>query len=140
MEQIETPDPRIAEFWLSYTTLLKRFRIPPKAIPWYRRHIEGFLADNPTVRLKSHTAESIERWLDHIGRDSSINTWQYRQKVDALRVLFGHFLRQPWCRGFDWDRWMNGARVLESDHVTIARTYEMIEKAVEDPKNHLAKT
>jgi integron integrase len=139
MEQSETPDPRIAEFWLNYTTLLKRFRIPPKAIPWYRRHIEGFLADNPTVRLKSNTAESIERWLDHIGKDSSINAWQYRQKVDALRVLFGHFLRQPWCSGFDWDRWLNGARALESDHVTIARTYEMIEKSVEDPKNHLAK-
>ncbi|MBV2092279.1 MAG: phage integrase N-terminal SAM-like domain-containing protein, partial [Candidatus Thiodiazotropha sp. (ex Ctena orbiculata)] len=34
----------------------------------------------------------------------------------------------------------NGARALESDHVTIARTYEMIEKSVEDPKNHLART
>jgi hypothetical protein len=34
---------------------------------------------------------------------------------------------------------LNGARALERDHATIARTYEMIEKTVEDPKNHLAK-
>ncbi|MCG7923874.1 MAG: integron integrase [Candidatus Thiodiazotropha lotti] len=35
---------------------------------------------------------------------------------------------------------MNGARALECDHVTVARTVEMIEKSVEDPKNHLART
>ncbi|MES9854663.1 MAG: site-specific integrase [Candidatus Thiodiazotropha sp. L084R] len=29
---------------------------------------------------------------------------------------------------------------LEKSHPTIARTYEMIDKAVEDPKNHLGKT
>ncbi|WP_316368941.1 integron integrase [Candidatus Thiodiazotropha sp. CDECU1] len=140
MEQNETSDPRIAKFWQNYTTLLKRFRIPPKSIPWYRRHVEGFLADHPNVRLRSHSAENVVRWLERIGRDTNIDAWQYRQKVDALRILFGHFLRQPWCSDFDWDRWLNGARALESDHATIARTYEMIEKSVEDPKNHLART
>jgi integron integrase len=140
MEHNEIPDPRIEKFWNDYKELLKRFRIPPKAIPWYRRHIEAFLADHPNVRLRSHSARSVELWFERTGRDTSINAWQYRQKVDALRILFGHFLRQPWCSGFDWDRWLNGARALESDHATIARTYEMIEKSVEDPKNYLART
>ncbi|MCG8487702.1 MAG: phage integrase N-terminal SAM-like domain-containing protein [Chromatiales bacterium] len=35
---------------------------------------------------------------------------------------------------------MNGTRALESNHATLARTYEMIDKAVDDPKNHLART
>ncbi|MBT3048508.1 MAG: phage integrase N-terminal SAM-like domain-containing protein [Candidatus Thiodiazotropha sp. (ex Lucina pensylvanica)] len=140
MDIREAPDPRIGQFWTNYADLLKRFRIPPKAIPWYRRHVEGFIADHPGVRLRSHTAETVEYWLERIGRQPNINAWQYRQKVDALRLLFGHFLRRPWSSGFDWDHWLNGTHALKSDHATIARSYEMIDKAVDDPNNHLAKT
>jgi integron integrase len=139
MEQSASTDPRITKFWLNYTELLKRFRIPQKSIPWYRRHVEAFLDDHPDVRLRSHTAKSITVWLERIGRDPHINAWQYRQKVDALRILFRHFLRPPWSGEFDWDRWLNSARALETDHVTVARTYEMIEKSVDDPKNYLAR-
>jgi hypothetical protein len=140
MEHNEISDSRIAKFWQDYTSMLKRFRIPTKVIPWYRRHIERFLADHPKVRLRSHSAKSVECWLEHVGRDTNISAWQYRQKVDALRIMFGHFLRQSWSNSFDWDQWLNGARALERDHATIARTCEMIEKTVEDPKNHLAKS
>jgi len=59
--------------------------------------------------------------------------------VDALRLLFGHFLKLPWAVGFDWDRWSCGAQVLGRDHVTLARTYEQIDKAVADPQNLLGK-
>jgi hypothetical protein len=79
-------------------------------------------------------------WLEHTGRDTKINAWQYRQKFDALRISFGQFLRQSWCSGFDWDRWLNGARALESDQATITRTYEVIEKSVEVPKNYPARS
>ncbi|PVV15601.1 MAG: hypothetical protein B6D77_01740 [gamma proteobacterium symbiont of Ctena orbiculata] len=97
------------------------------------------MADHPGVRLRSHTAETVERWLERTGRQSNTSAWQYRQKVDALRLLFGHSLQRPWSSGFDWDRWLNGTHALERDHATITRTYEMIDKAVDDPKNHLAK-
>lgn len=140
MEYGEHPDPRIARFWTRYADLLKRFRIPDKAIPWYRRHIEGFLADHPDIRLRSHTAESVLQWLEHCGRNPNITDWQFRQKVDALRLLFGQFVRLPWSADFDWERWSSGASALESDHPTIARTYEMIDKAVENPQNHLARS
>jgi hypothetical protein len=133
-------DPRIDRFWEKYTELLKHFRVPVKAIPWYRRHIEGFLADHPGTRLRSHTTETLERWLESSGRKPNISAWQFRQKVDALRILMGHFLRMPWSSDFDWERWSTGALSLEKDHPTTARTYEMIDKAVEDPKNHLARS
>jgi integron integrase len=140
MEDNTTTNPKIAKFWRNYAEMLKRFPIPAKSIPWYRRHIEAFISDHPHVRLKSHSAKSVVDWLEHIGKDSQINAWQYRQKVDSLRILFGHCLRLPWCSDFDWDRWLNSARALERNHATIARTYEMIEKSVDDPKNHLARS
>jgi integron integrase len=136
----QSTDPRIERFWTKYTELLKHFRVPVKAIPWYRRHIEGFLADLPDIRLRSHSAETVERWLEKFGRNPNISDWQFRQKVDALRILMGHFLRIPWSNHFDWERWSAGALSLEQDHPTIARTYEMIDQAVEDPKNYLART
>ncbi|MEJ2621702.1 MAG: site-specific integrase [Candidatus Thiodiazotropha sp.] len=139
MERMTSTDPRITKFWKNYTELLKRCRIPQKSIPWYRRHIEAFLDDHPNIRLKSHSPNSITIWLEGIGRDPRINAWQYRQKVDALRILFSHFLQLPWSGEFDWDKWLNSARAPESDHVTIARIYEMIENSVNDPKNHMAK-
>ncbi|MEJ2692898.1 MAG: integron integrase [Candidatus Thiodiazotropha sp.] len=126
-------------FWKKFAKTLTQFHISAKAIPWYRRHIEGFIADHPDIRLRSHTAESVERWLEHIGRNPNINDWQFRQKIDALRILMGHFLRLPWSHEFDWEGWSSGALSLEQDHTTIARTYAMIDKAVEDPKNHLAR-
>ncbi len=135
----QSSDPRIGRFWLKYADLLKRFRVSAKAIPWYRRHVEGFMADHPKVKLRSHTAESVERWLVRIGRNPNLTEWQFRQKVDALRILMGHLLKLPWSQTFDWDRWSSGAQALESDHPTLARTYEMIDKAVEDPKNLLAR-
>ena len=75
MEQNDTTDPRITKFWDNYTALLKSFRIPKRAIPWYRYHIEGFLAENSRIKLRSHSAESVNSWLEHLGRDTNINTW-----------------------------------------------------------------
>lgn len=132
-------DVRIGLFWKKYTKTLEHFHISAKAVPWYRRHIEGFIADHPDIRLRSHTADSVGRWLEREGRKPNISDWQFRQKIDALRILMGHFLRLPWSIDFDWERWSSGALSLERDHPTIARTYEMIDKAVEDPKNHLAR-
>lgn len=128
------PDPRIGRFWTKYAEFLRQFRVPAKAVPWYRRHIEAFIADHPDVRLLSHSAESVERWLSKVGRDPNLTDWQFRQKVDALRILMGHSLRLPWCSAFDWDRWSSGAQSLESDHPTVSRTYGMIDAAVADPK------
>jgi hypothetical protein len=94
-------DPRIDRIWEKYTELFKHFRIPVKAIPYYRRHIEGFLADHPDIRLRSHSAETVEQWLECSGGNPDISEWQFRQKVDTLRILMGHFLRMPWSIDFD---------------------------------------
>lgn len=90
---MDSSDPRIERFWASYFAVLQQFRIPGRALPWYQRHIQGFIYDHPSVRLQSHTPESIQTWLENIGRNPAIQDWQFRQKVDALRLLFAHFLK-----------------------------------------------
>jgi len=117
-------DSSIARFWPNYLNILKTFRIPEKVQPWYRRHIETFISDHPSIRLQQHSSESVERWLERLGRSSQIDVWQFRQKVDALRLLFAHLLKLPWALEFDWDHWSTNAGTLGHDHATVARSFE----------------
>ncbi len=137
--RIPSSDPRIEQFWTRYLAVLRLFRVPKGALPWYRKHIQGFIDDHPGVRLQEQTPENLQLWFEKLGRNPLIGEWQFRQKVGALRLLFSHFLKVPWAADFDWERWTAGAQPLGRDHPTVARTYEMIEKAVENPKNGLGK-
>lgn len=114
--------------------------MPSRTIPWYRRHIEGFIADHPHIRLRAQKPETITLWLEGLGRNIHISDWQFRQKVHALKLLFFHLLKLPWGKDFDWERWSAGIKALEKNHPTVARTYEMIEKAVEEPRNRLGRS
>ncbi len=128
----------VNRFWARYTEVLKLFRVPERSLPWYQKHIQAFIDDHPGVRLQEQTAESLQRFLEKLGRNDHISDWLFRQKVDALRLLFCHLLRLPWVQSFDWDLWSAGAQSLGRDHPTVARSYEMIDKCVGNSNNFLA--
>lgn len=137
---IQSTDQRIDHFWSNYEHIAQLFRVPEKVIPWYRRHIESFLQDFPDIRLRDQNPKTVTAWLENLGRHGEIEEWQYRQKVDALRLLFCHMLKESWAIDFDWDYWTSSAHLLGADHPTVTRTYEMIDKAVQTPQNALGKT
>ncbi len=132
--------PQIEQFWEGYFTTLKLFRIPVGAHPWYRKHIEDFINFLPETRLAHRNSEQVAHWLAQAGRNFKLTDWQFRQLVDALRLLFSHYLKLSWAADFDWSYWSSGAMRHEANHTTVARTYEMIDKAVECPANYLAKS
>ena len=119
-----TPDPRIDAFWKSYLQVLEKFRVPARALPWYQKHVQVFIARHSATRLREQTPEQVEAWLGELGRNTQTPPWRYRQQVDALRLLFCHFLRLPWSGSFDWDSWLEGGQQLPADHPTITRDYE----------------
>ena len=133
-----TPDPRVAKFWERYIFILKMFSVPEKAHPWYRKHIETFIRQFPGIRLQAQTAENLQCWFEGLSLQPTLNDWQLRQRVDAMRLLFSRLLKLDWAMGFDWDYWMAPVQHLGHDHPTVARTYEMIDKAVEDKRNDFA--
>lgn len=126
-------------FWSRYLEVLKLFRISEQCWPWYRRHVEAFIDFTPGIRLIERDAEHVERWLNHSGRNADFSDWQFRQRVDALRLLYCHFVKLTWAASFDWDYWASGATRLEASHATVTRTYELIDQAVEQQDNHLAR-
>ncbi|MCB1864704.1 MAG: integron integrase [Chromatiales bacterium] len=137
MDKRSSDDPRVERFWDQYHQVLSRFRVPEKARPWYQRHVEAFRADHPGERLHAHTPESVQRWLESQGRNPALEGWQFRQKADALRLLFAHHLQFEWAKAFDWARWLDGSMPLERDHATVARTYAQIDAAVANADNLL---
>ena len=63
----------------------------------------------------------MERYLKEKGRSEELTDWQFRQMVDALRILFTGVVSSAWADKFDWSGWKAGARDLPADHATIAR-------------------
>ena len=133
-------DPRINQFWECYFETLQLFRVPSKRLPWYRKHIEAFIEYTPNIRLVNRDSANVELWLNQLGRNCKLSDWQFRQQVDALRLLFCHGLKLSWAADFDWAYWSNGATRLEADHVTTARTYESIDEAVNKPASYLGES
>jgi integron integrase len=131
-----TTDPRIARFWERYIDILKLFRVPAKAHPWYRKHVQVFISKFPGVRLQAQTAENVQRWFEILSNQPNLSDWQLQQRVDALRLLFCRLLELDWAQRFDWNYWMAPVQHLGRNHPTVARTYEMIDKAV-DAKRHV---
>lgn len=134
-----TSDLRVARFWERYIGVLKLFRVPEKAHPWYRKHVEAFIEQFPGIRLQSQTAGNLQCWLERLSLQPNLADWQLRQRVDAMRLLFCRLLKLDWAIGFDWDYWMAPVRHLGRDHPTVARTYEMIDKSVEDKRHDFAR-
>lgn len=140
METTNSPkNQRVEQFWLGFFDILTRFRVTESTFPWYRKHVQAFIDDSPDIRLIHRNPAHIERWLSRVGRNLKLEDWQFHQQVDALRLLYSHYLSVSWASDFDWAYWSSASARLESDHVTIARTYEMIDRAVDAPANYIAR-
>jgi hypothetical protein len=110
-------DDAASRFWDKY--ILKT--TPEGARRWYVRHVEVFIKAQSGRRLSTLTADDIEHYLKEKGISEKLADWQFRQMVDALRILFTGVVSPAWANNFDWAGWRAGVRELPADHSTIAR-------------------
>ncbi|MES9884569.1 MAG: site-specific integrase, partial [Sedimenticola sp.] len=80
---IKTTDARIDAFWVSYPQVLKKFRVPDKALPWYRKHVQTFIDRDPETRLLEQTPPCQKAPAK--GLEGSVPEL-YRKFVAACRV------------------------------------------------------
>ena len=114
----------IARFWDKYINKTVSYGVPEGARRWYVRRVELFIQAFPDTRLQSISAKDVADYLDVIGRKPDYQDWQFRQVVDALRILFVDLVKPSWSVNFDWQYWMDNSRDLPVNHATIARTAE----------------
>lgn len=111
----------VQRFWHNYFSILEKSSVPTRIRPWYRKHVEGYIQAHAGRRLADQLPHDIDEYLGAKGRLPNLREWQFRQIVDALRLLFCELVGAPWATRYDWLRWRTFARTLEADHVTLAR-------------------
>ena len=90
--------------------------IKPAARDYYVRWAESW------TKARGHQSpERTHEYFDALGRSAHLADWQFRQAVDAARVLACDVLTIPWASSFDWQGLSDQARSLEPDHRTLAR-------------------
>lgn len=115
-------DDSVARFWDKYISKTVSYSIPEATSRWYVRHAEVFIKAHSGRRLSSLAASDITNYLKEKGRNSNLADWQFRQMIDALRILFVDVMSLPWAKEFDWNHWMVDSRELPADHATIVRS------------------
>lgn len=110
-----------ARFFDNYLTCLRNASVSERQQRWYVKRVETFIKAQKGRRIKSLSSAEISAYLESIGRENRLKGWQYRQLVDALRILYCDLLSTPAGQEVDWRYWVDSASELELDHPTIAR-------------------
>lgn len=111
----------IERFWDKYINKTKSYNVPPNSKRWYVKRAEEYIKANSELRLTKHSPSHVENYLQDLGRNQRISDWQFRQAVEALRILFVDMVKPAWAESFGWDFWMESAAQLPQSHATIAR-------------------
>lgn len=112
-----------ARFFDNYLKCLTNASVPEKQRRWYVKRIEEFIRAQNGRKIKGLSTDDITRYLETIGRENRLSGWQFRQCIDAIRILYCQLLNTPVCQGIDWSYWEDSARQLGEDHPTTARQF-----------------
>ncbi len=104
------------QFWRKFHQKTIAYHVPSPARPWYRRHAERYISAHSGLRLAAHSPDTVSSYLDDLGRQGHLRDWQFRQAVEALKILFCEMVKVPWARDFAWSDWMDRARILPPSH------------------------
>ena len=100
----------------SFFQRLDARHIPSKARPYLQRWAELWTkADGPA------SPERTSAFFDGLGRSTGVADWQFRQALQAVRILAAECLALPWAAGFPWDSLADQARDLPPSHRTLLR-------------------
>ena len=78
----------VSRFWDKYINKTVSYGVPERARRWYVRHVEMFIKANSDTRLSAMSEQDITQYFEAIGRKRDIVDWQYRQVVEAIKILF----------------------------------------------------
>ena len=118
-----------------YMTAIHNKGIVPPYDRWYVIRAETFLKYNQGKRLSEYTCDLVQTYLSELGRSDVLNAWQFRQAVDAIRILCLDVFKCDWAGSFDWEYWNNAAEPLERSHPTIAREIPLNQEASSNAKH-----
>jgi hypothetical protein len=96
------------QFWDRYAKTAIIQGIKSNFVHWHVIRAQAFIKAFPGKRLAVLGPDDITGYLQEVGSDDKLQSWQFRQVVDAIRILYG-IVRTDWAPDFDWDYWLNSA-------------------------------
>lgn len=82
-------DPSAASrFFDKLRRCLEKASVPERQRRWYVKRVEEFIKAHEGRKIKSLSGADIQRHFEVIGRQDRLAGWQFRQCVDAIRILF----------------------------------------------------
>ena len=124
-----------SRFWDNYINLLVEQKVKVKVRRWYVKRVEQYIRHYPDERLRIHTAQHVVDFFTEMGREGKLSDWQFRQSVDAIRILFCCLLKSELCSSVDWKYWQEASNRLSITHDTLAR--EAVAMKPVDSRKHV---
>ena len=120
-------DDSVSRFWDKYISKTKVYKVPERARQWYVRRVEAFINAHAGRKLAALSGDDVRDFLDVIGRNECIEDWQFKQSIEALRILFVELVRPAWVNGFDWAIPLpTDNRSLSGDEVDVPATGSLL--------------
>ena len=116
-------------FWDDYIEKVIKLGNQRKTVRWFVIHAEKYLHSFPEKELSQHTLEDLQYYLEALGRNKKIKGWQFRQTIDAIKILLNEMTTLQWVKTFDWEFWMASCQELEKNHATLARSNDPLPSA-----------
>ena len=126
----------IDDFWENYIKILGQQGIQSTFARWYVIRAEQYIQAYPEQRLAQHTRNEVDQYIHELGRNTTLKTWQFKQVVHAIQILFQDLLKLEWAQSVDWDYWLSAAQLLPDEHATVARDYQSVPVSFREPAKH----
>jgi hypothetical protein len=129
-----THEEKVRSFWDRYIKKVHESGTQPPFDRWMVKRAEQYIASFPGRKLAALEAGDVDRYLADLGKQAALKDWQFRQAIDAIRILF-ELVGVDWLDAVDWNQWRASARQLERNHPTVARD----DSPVADASEHVAR-
>jgi integron integrase len=104
-----------------YRILINKKGISHKYAEWYMRRAVEFMRYTGCTDPRGLTREQTEQYLAEKGRQNSLESWQFRQVVDAIRLLADGLAGLEWAKEVDWSFWRGSVKEVDGEHRTLYR-------------------
>ncbi len=103
----------LARFWDYFIVKTKSYNMSDYTARQYVRHVKAYIKHFPDLRLKHHTGNEVEKYLQQMALASQQEMLEFTEVVEALKIFFQDVVRFPWAGTFPWTYWCDLASTLQ---------------------------
>ncbi len=109
------------DFWARYAEKVSNHGLVGYSGEWTMRRARQFVYGLQGRKLRDVDVTYLDRYLDVLGRNASLQDWQVAQAITALRILLVEMVSPEWAVAYDWEGRLAACGDLEPGHPTLAR-------------------